>query len=695
MRNGEVGPVVYTDEQGNHLVKAKDGKYYKATDVNPNGTVKTAAEAGTTEAPKAVAKPEARLVSPDGATTGAATKLSNIAEGEITATSKDAVTGKQLHATNERVSTLEKALDGKADKSTVEALSKQVESKADASTVKALADTVAKKADKTDLDKKADKSEVSALANKAMTFTGNKADETVERKLGETLHLEGKNNITVVKDAKKTDTLHVTMASDLTGITSITGLTDTTWDSTKVATADEAKANPTSDAAVARSSVATKGQLKDVADHVAKGRVFSADTMKDGKPVEATIGLGDVLSIQGGADTAKLTDKNIGVELKAAETKDGKIVTPATMTVKLAKDVKMADGTTSYDRYVPEYKKDDKGKVVFDKYGEPTILTEADGKTPKLQKDKDGNPYVLTNTVVDGKGTTYHSHNLDLTGKVQVDSQGNPVSGLVTTVTAEGSKYELRHIGKDSLVQVDGQGNPIVDVTTVVTSKGIQITPGAHFQKAPVSLSANGLNNGGNTISNVAPGVYESDAATVGQVRLATNTVTEQVNKAGAHAAALAAMNPLTYDPLKKSQVMAGVGTYKGNQALALGVAHYANEDTMVNVGLSLGGGENMMNAGITYRFGGDDSMIPERYKGGPISSIYVMQDEISALKAENAEVKAENAQIKADNSQVRADNERMKASYEKIMEDNAQMKQDNEEMKAKINMLMAHMGIR
>ena len=156
LRNGEVGPVVYTDDQGNHLVKAKDGKYYKATDVNSDGTVKTAAEAGTTEAPKAVAKPEARLVSPDGSTTGAVTKLSNIAEGEIDATSKDAVTGKQLHATNERVATIEKALDGKADKSTVEALSKQVASKADKSTVEALAKTVEGKADKSDLDKKAD-----------------------------------------------------------------------------------------------------------------------------------------------------------------------------------------------------------------------------------------------------------------------------------------------------------------------------------------------------------------------------------------------------------------------------------------------------------------------------------------------------------------------------------------------------------
>ena len=112
------------------------------------------------------------------------------------------------------------------------------------------------------------------------------------------------------------------------------------------------------------------------------------------------------------------------------------------------------------------------------------------------------------------------------------------------------------------------------------------------------------------------------------------------MNEAGAHAAALAAMNPLSYDPLKKSQVMAGVGSYKGNSALALGVAHYANEDTLFNVGIAVGDGSNMVNAGVTYRFGGEYSAVPERYKGGPISSVYVMQDEVSALKAENAEMK-------------------------------------------------------
>ena len=400
--------------------------------------------------------------------------------------------------------------------------------------------------------------------------------------------------------------------------------------------------------------------MKAVDDKINKGRVFSTDTMKDGKPVEATIGLGDVLSIQGGADTAKLTDKNIGVELKAAETKDGKVVTPATMTVKLAKDVKMADGSTSYVSNLPEYERDEHGDVIYykDKFGTVLPKEKVDEKGHTIYRtDKDNNPITLRTTKVNGDSTTHILYKTE---------NGNVV------------------VGKD--------GKPVIDVITGVGANGIAITSNG---KPSVTVTSNGLDNGMNRITNVAPGVYESDAATVGQVRLATNTVTEQVNKAGAHAAALAAMNPLTYDPLKKSQVMAGVGTYKGNQALALGVAHYANEDTMVNVGLSLGGGENMMNAGVTYRFGGEDSMIPERYKGGPISSIYVMQDEISALKAENAEVKAENAQIKADNSQVRADNERMKASYEKIMEDNAQMKQDNEEMKAQIKMLMAHMGIR
>ena len=619
----------------------------------------------------------------------------NIVTGEngkvIIGLSEDAATklGK-VDSIATKVDAVEKALKDKADKSTVEDLASKLADKADKATVKDLADKVDGKADKSELDKKADKSElagkadkgeVKALADKAMSFTGNKADETVDRKLGETLHLVGTNNITVEKDAKKDGTLNVKLASTLTGMESITtkavdGLSNTTWDPTKVATAEEAKAKPDSAEAKERSKAATQGQLKDVADRVTKGRVFTADTKVGKDPLKAEVGLGDTLAIQGGA-TGELTDKNIGVELAPA--KDGK---PATMTVKLAKDLNMADGKSKYDRYLPEFEKTDKGLLKLDAKGNPIPKKDKDGKAI-LQKDSNGNPIVNSSTVVDGKGTTYTVNNLISNGTVQVDHENKPVAGLVTTTTAAGTRYEERLTTEDGHVilkqdDTTKELKPILKTVSVVDSRGIRI---GSNDKPVVSLTKDGLNNGGNTISNVAPGVYESDAATVGQLNTVSNTVTTKVNEAGAHAAALAAMNPLSYDPLKKSQVMAGVGAYKGNKALALGVAHYANEDTMFNVGVSVGGGENMMNAGVTYRFGGEDSMIPERYKGGPISSVYILQDEVSALKAENA-------QVKADNEQVKADNARMKENYEKVM-------QDNEEMKAQIKMLMAHMGIK
>ena len=335
----------------------------------------------------------------------------------------------------------------------------------------------------------------------------------------------------------------------------VSGLTNTKWDPAKVVTEAD------------RSVVATQGQVKDVTDTLARGRVFVGDTGNT-----LTVGLGDTLGIKGGA-TGPLTDGNIGVVSTTA--KDGK---PATMTVKLAKNVNMKDGSTSYDYYLPERK------------------TNPDG-SKEIVKNADGSV-----------------------------------------------KYQL---GKD--------GNPIRLVTTTVNGEGITIAPVKGLDKPTVSLTADGLDNGGNQIHNVAAGTANTDAATVGQVRAAAHALNNRVNEAGAHAAALAAMNPLSYDPLKKSQVMAGVGSYKGNKALALGVAHYANEDTLFNVGVAVGDGSNMVNAGVTYRFGGEDSMIPERYKGGPISSVYVMQDEITALKAENARKDAENAKKEAENEEMKA----------------------------------------
>ena len=168
----------------------------------------------------------------------------------------------------------------------------------------------------------------------------------------------------------------------------------------------------------------------------------------------------------------------------------------------------------------------------------------------------------------------------------------------------------------------------------------------------------------------------------------AINAVAGETQRVGAHAAAMAALKPIQYDPLEPTQVMAGVGNYRGETAAALGVAHYSAEDTMFHVGVSVGGHHNMVNAGVTHKFGNSDAKkaIPERYKGGPISSVYVLQDEVTALKAENARMQESLNEL----SSVKADNVRMQQRIDEL----SSVKEDNEQMKAQIALLMQQAGL-
>ena len=164
---------------------------------------------------------------------------------------------------------------------------------------------------------------------------------------------------------------------------------------------------------------------------------------------------------------------------------------------------------------------------------------------------------------------------------------------------------------------------------------------------ANVSINSN-LDMGGHRITGVGPAEKPTDAVNKQQVDqalrgltgMADNAARQYASKAGANAAALAALKPIQYDPLEPTQIMAGVGNYKSQTAVALGMAHYTNENTMFNIGISLDSHDNMVNAGITHKFGysPEKKAIPDRYKGGPISSIYVMQDEMQALLAKDQE---------------------------------------------------------
>ena len=252
-------------------------------------------------------------------------------------------------------------------------------------------------------------------------------------------------------------------------------------------------------------------------------------------------------------------------------------------------------------------------------------------------------------------------------------------------VVSDGTNLKVR-MAKDlkgftSVTTKDAGGN-----STVVNGSGITITPASGNT---VSLTKDGLNNGGKTISNVGPGVNGTDAVNVNQLKGVTegmanaiNSVAGETQRVGAHAAAMSALKPIQYDPLEPTQVMAGIGNYRGETAAALGVAHYTSEDTMFHAGVSVGSRHNMVNAGVTRKFGSSDEKkaIPERYKGGPISSMYVMQDEMTALKAENARMKAQDEKLTAD--------------YAALKEDNLRLQKDNEETKRQLALIMSRLGM-
>ena len=286
--------------------------------------------------------------------------------------------------------------------------------------------------------------------------------------------------------------------------------------------------------------------------------------------------------------------------------------------------------------------------------------------------------------------------------KKQLNEQVNVVGGITDAnkltsednlgVVSDGNNNLKVRMAKDlkgleTVTTKDADGN-----TTVMNSGGMTITPAGGNQ---VSLTKDGLDNGGNTISNVGPGVNGTDAVNVNQLKNATgglsnaiNAVAGETQRVGAHAAALSALKPIQYDPLEPTQVMAGIGNYRGETAAALGIAHYTAEDTMFHVGMSVGSHHNMVNAGVTRKFGTSDAKkaVPERYKGGPISSIYVLQDEVTALKAENARMQESLHEL----SSVKDDNARMQKRIDEL----SSVKEDNEQMKAQIALLMQQAGL-
>ena len=502
----------------------------------------------------------------------------------------------------------------------------------------------------------------------------------------------------------------------------VTGLENKDWDpdnitSGRAATEDQLQ----------KSHKSLDNKINNLGDEITKkGMNFAGNTGEFHRD------LGQKVTIKG--EGTESDDKYSGENIKTVADQDGNV------TIKMAKNLKTdslttdkvkvgkngqdgvsitgPNGVDGTDGKVGITGKDGKDAVSMSgKDGVGHIgLTGKDGRNADITVDK-GDPDLDGNNITrikyqDENGKTHQVATKDDGMKYSGDSgavinkklneQVNVIGGItdaskLTTednlgVVSDGTgnlkvrmAKELK--GLETVTTKDAAGN-----TTVMNGGGVTITPASGNA---VSLTKDGLNNGGNTITNVAAGVNGTDAVNVNQLKGATDKMANEINavagetqRVGAHAAAMAALKPIQYDPLEPTQVMAGIGNYRGETAAALGVAHYSAEDTMFHLGVSVGGHHNMVNAGVTHKFGNSDAKkaIPERYKGGPISSVYVLQDEVTALKAENARMQESLNEL----SSVKADNARMQQRIDEL----SSVKEDNEQMKAQIALLMQQAGL-
>lgn len=360
----------------------------------------------------------------------------------------------------------------------------------------------------------------------------------------------------------------------------------------------------------------------------------------DGKTGKVTAGSGtDAVAIDGTNGTVKAGDK---VTLNG---KDGKATIGS-----VGIDGKDGILTTGGTNPVAVNGKDGVVTGLTNKDWDPNNITSGRAATEDQVKKAVADSGWIAKVGTEGTGVNATPSANPETIKTNETLAFNAGNNVVVSQSGKTISYALNPELKDmkSATFKDGDGN-----TTVTNGNGMTITPGAanptNPNAGPVSLTKNGLNNGNNQLKGIAPGTDDTDAVNVAQLRQSNANISQAIDKVasetqrvGAQAAAMAALKPIQYDPLEPTQIMAGIGNYRGETAAALGLAHYTNENTMFNVGVSIGNNHNMVNAGVTHKFGtsAERKNIPDRYKAGPISSIYVMQDEMTQLRSENTAYK-------------------------------------------------------
>ena len=297
-----------------------------------------------------------------------------------------------------------------------------------------------------------------------------------------------------------------------------------------------------------------------------------------------------------------------------------------------------------------------------------------------------GDNMVVERKHVDGDDKLDNSITYSLSHDLtEINSISNGGATLRINSNPGGNKYD-----RDSAVtpafEVHGGNLSMTGNRIVNLAPGIDGTDGVNVNQLRDSLTTVKSTDGTVRVTDLStdPNKHEYDLHVNPAADPRVDKLGEEIGHVGAQSAALSALKPIQYDPMEPTQIMAGYGNYRGNSALALGVAHYKNESTMFHAGVSWAGGNGhmMANAGVTWKVGNRDSeaAVADRYRKGPISSTYAMQTEVASMKAQNAGLKGEVSDLKAENEQIKAQN--------------AGLQSEVDQLKAQMAAMMAKLGM-
>lgn len=396
-------------------------------------------------------------------------------------------------------------------------------------------------------------------------------------------------------------------------------------------------------AGVADTDAVNVGQLKEA--------VQAGNTDTHIKPGEYGVGADNKVNMD-------VVDKN-GNKVDTVTIKDVAKASDVGNVNNIASDIKNKEGKTTVVDAVNnlndkvgnlQYSKVEKGEIADGDSTTTAIgkldqkLTDVAATAAKHTKVEGSSNITVNNTAKEGEAANYK---VELNKDIDVDTV---TANSVTTNSVTTGQTVMNNDGLKVGENVSVTGTAVTAGQASISNEGLAVGPNTSLKADELKVDGknyidkDGLNANGQHITNVKAGEADTDAVNYGQLKDTNNHIDRvenqvvnntnrisnldnRVNKVGAGAAALAALHPLDFDPDAKWDFAAGYGNYRGANAAAVGAYYRPNEDTMFSVGGTFGNGENMVNAGVSFKLGSGSSHVS--------TSRVAMAKEIKELRGE------------------------------------------------------------